>query len=75
MRIPEMVTYWNNVSRVTLAFLDTCPAEHLGLRPTADVFTALQQFQHLISPEVMFVRGWTEGDWAHPWKDAHDAPR
>ncbi|MBN4047970.1 hypothetical protein JYU09_00125 [bacterium AH-315-O15] len=31
--------------------------------------TGLQQFQHLISSETMFVRGWTEGVWAFPWID------
>ena len=69
MQIPEMITYWNNVRRVTLAFLEAFPAEHLGFRPTPEVYTALQQFQHLISSEVMFARGWTDGVWDYPWKD------
>lgn len=69
MQIPQMVTYWNNVRRVTLAFLEAFPPEHLDFRPTAAVYSARQQFQHLISSEVMFVRGWTDGIWDYPWKD------
>ena len=69
LAIDQLVAYWNNVRRVTLEFIDVYPPEHLSFRPVESVFTALEQFQHLISSQVMFVRGWTEGTWAFPWQD------
>lgn len=69
MQLTQMVKYWDNVRRVTLAFLDAFPAEHLDFRPTEEVYTARQQFQHLVASEVMFVRGWTQDVWDYPWQD------
>jgi uncharacterized damage-inducible protein DinB len=67
--IQELVRYWDNVRTVTREFLDVYPPEHLDFKPTHSVFTAREQFQHLISSETMFVRGWTEDLWEFPWRD------
>ena len=65
----HLVIYWNNVRAVTMRFLREYPEEQLGYRPVDTVFTALDQFQHLISSQTMFVRGWTTGVWDFPWRD------
>ena len=65
----HIVTYWNNVRSVTMRFLDAFPADQLAFRPVDTVFSARQQFQHLIASQAMFVRGWTTGTWDFPWRD------
>jgi len=67
--IPTLITYWDNVRKVTLDYLDSYPPHELDFRPSPSVFTARQQFQHIIASEVMFVRGWTEHVWDYPWRD------
>ncbi len=68
-RLDQWITYWDNVRNVTLKFLDVYPPERLDFRPSDSVFTARQQFQHLIASETMWVLGWTEGRWLYPWQD------
>ena len=67
--VPELARYWENVRAVTWEFLDVYPPEQLDFRPVESVFTARDQFQHLIASETMFVRGWTEGLWEFPWRE------
>ena len=67
--IRQLVTYWENVRGVTLKYLDVYPPDRLDFRPVESVFTARDQFQHLIASETMFVRGWLDDVWEFPWKD------
>lgn len=65
----HIVTYWDNVRSVTMRFLEAFPGDQLEFRPITTVFTARQQFQHLIASQAMFVRGWTTGTWDFPWRE------
>ena len=67
--IQQLVKYWENVRAVTLEYLDAYPPDRLDFRPVDSVFTARDQFQHLIASETMFVRGWLDDIWEFPWKD------
>jgi hypothetical protein len=67
--LDQVITYWNGVRSITESFLHVFSPEHLDFRPIETVFTARDQFQHLIASHAMFVRGWTAGVWDFPWQN------
>ncbi|MBT8397904.1 MAG: hypothetical protein HKO65_03780 [Gemmatimonadetes bacterium] len=69
LAIHQLVRYWENVRAVTLEYMDIYPPDSLDFKPVDSVFTARDQFQHLISSETMFVRGWLDGLWEFPWRE------
>lgn len=63
MKKSSIITYWRNVRALTLATLDRFPEESMAFRPTEEVRSAAEQFDHILAVEIYIRKGLAENIW------------